>query len=434
MNKNNIDNIYQTVRKKLRNINALGALISRFLGMGLQFLSVLVMARALGAADIGLFSLYSSFLVLISAVIGFGSPVNSFTLVSRLHIKEDWSGIWHYFFDIVKVMLVVALVLFAAYFVITQVSTGWGDNYWTVLPYSLVGAVIFVFLRNAFEFMQAMSKTTVAMTLENVLAPLVMIAFIVVTGLLGIAIEAQWVMLVNISIFAALAVVMFKLTVRKPVHKQVSSPEISLKLFNKSTFALWMSSILDMAFVNVPTILAAQVASMADVGRFSIAFRFIAMIASLLMVVRGTLGRDLIKHYHAKDYDGCQQVMRSMQKFGLVIYAPIMLVFAVGGEYLFNLFGKSFDGAYVYLLILGVGQLVYAAFGFSGFALVAMDEGKFEAFFSMLCMLLMVCIAWALQDYSAKGVAIAFSVSICVRSFIPYLYARRKLALLKQGT
>jgi O-antigen/teichoic acid export membrane protein len=254
------------------------------------------------------------------------------------------------------------------------------------------------------------------------------------TGLLGVAIEAQWVMLVNISIFAALAVTMFMLTVHKPVHKQSSSPEISLKLFNKSTFALWMSSILDMAFVNVPTILAAQVASMADVGRFSIAFRFIAMIASLLMVVRGTLGRDLIKHYHAKDYDGCQQVMRSMQKFGLVIYAPIMLVFAVGGEYLFNLFGKSFDGAYVYLLILGVGQLVYAAFGFSGFALVAMDEGKFEAFFSMFCMLLMVCIAWALQDYSAKGVAIAFSVSISVRSFIPYLYARRKLVLLKQGT
>jgi O-antigen/teichoic acid export membrane protein len=122
-----------------------------------------------------------------------------------------------------------------------------------------------------------------------------------------------------------------------------------------------------------------------------------------------------------------------MQKFGLIIYAPIMLVFAVGGEYLFNLFGKSFDGAYVYLLILGVGQLIYAGFGFSGFALIAMEEGKFEAFFSMVCMLLMVCITWALHDYSAKGVAIAFSVSICLRSFIPYLYARRKLILLKQG-
>ncbi|MFM2049595.1 MAG: hypothetical protein RL682_86 [Pseudomonadota bacterium] len=433
MNKNNIDNIYQSVRKKLLNISALGALISRFLGMGLQFLSVLVMARALGAADIGLFSLYSSFLVLISAVIGFGSPVNSFTLVSRLHVKEDWEGIWYYFLDILKVMLIVAAVLFVTYFVIIQLSDGWGDNYLTVLPYSLVGAVIFVFLRNAFEFMQAMSKTTVAMALENVLAPLVMIVFIVVTGLVGVAIEAQWVMFVNISIFAALAVTMFKLTIHRPVSRQAASPEISLKLFNKSTFALWMSSILDMAFVNVPTILAAHVASMADVGRFSIAFRFIAMIASLLMVVRGTLGRDLIKHYHAKNYADCQQVMWSMQKFGLIIYAPIMLVFAVGGEYLFNLFGKSFDGAYVYLLILGVGQLIYAGFGFSGFALIAMEEGKFEAFFSMVCMLLMVCITWALHDYSAKGVAIAFSVSICLRSFIPYLYARRKLILLKQG-
>jgi O-antigen/teichoic acid export membrane protein len=195
---------------------------------------------------------------------------------------------------------------------------------------------------------------------------------------------------------------------------------------------LWMSSILDMAFVNVPTILAAQVSSMADVGRFSIAFRFIAMIASLLMVVRGTLGRDLIGHYQARDFDGCRQAMRSMQKFGLMIYAPIMIVFAVGGEFLFNLFGKSFDGAYAYLLILGAGQLVYAGFGFSGFALVAMDEGKFEAVFSLLCMILMVFIAWVLRDYSAKGVAIAFSVSISVRSFVPYLYARRKLARLKQ--
>lgn len=424
---------YEMARKKLPNVNALGALISRFLGMGLQFLSVLVMARALGAADIGQFSLYSSFLVLISAIIGFGSPVNSFTLVSRLHIKEDWEGIWHYFLDIVKIMLLVALCLLAVYGVLILFRPDGGENYWAVLPFSLVGAVIFVFLRNAFEFMQAMSKTTIAMALENVLSPLVMITFIVLTGLLGGSIKVQWVMLVNISIFAALAFTMFKMTVRKPVHKQVSTSEISLKLFNRSTLALWMSSILDMAFVNVPTILAAQVASMADVGRFSIAFRFIAMIASLLMVVRGTLGRDLIKHYQAKDYDACQQAMRSMQKFGLIIYAPIMLVFAVGGEYLFNLFGKSFDGAYVYLLILGVGQMVYAGFGFSGFALVVMDESKFEAFFSLLCMILMLCIAWALHDYSAKGVAIAFSASISMRSFIPYLYARRKLVRLKQG-
>lgn len=429
-----IANIFDLVRKKLANVNALGALISRFLGMGLQFLSVLVMARALGAADIGMFSLYSSVLVLVSAVIGFGSPVNSFTLVSRLHISEDWGGIYEYFLNIVKVMLVVMVFLFAAYFAVSRISLGEGESYLAVLPYSLIGAVVFVFLRNAFEFMQAMSKTTVAMALENVLAPIVMIGFIVVIEFIGTPIKAQWVMLVNMSIFAALAVTMFKLTVQKPLRGRISSAKISLKIFHKSTFALWMSSILDMAFVNVPTILAAQVASMADVGRFSIAFRFIAMIASLLMVVRGTLGRDLIKHYHEKNHEGCQQVMRSMQKFGLIIYAPIMLIFAVGGEFLFNLFGKSFDGAYVYLLILGVGQLVYAAFGFSGFALVAMDEGKFEALFSMLCMILMVCIAWALRDYSAKGVAIAFCVSICMRSFIPYLYARRKLTLLMQGT
>jgi O-antigen/teichoic acid export membrane protein len=433
MNKYKISDIFESARRKLPNVNAVGALVSRFLGMGLQFLSVLVMARALGAADIGMFSLYSSFLVLISAVIGFGSPVNSFTLVSRLHIKEDWEGIWQYFFDIVKVMLLVALFLLAAYFLLIQISVDWSESYLTVLPYSLVGAVIFVFLRNAFEFMQAMSKTTLAMALENVLSPLVMIAFIVVVDLIGAPIKAQWVMLVNMSIFAALAITMFKLTVHKPLHKQASSTDISLKIFHKSTFALWMSSILDMAFVNIPTILAAQVATMADVGRFSIAFRFIAMIASLLMVVRGTLGRDLIKNYHAKDYGGCQKIMWSMQKFGVIIYAPIMFIFAVGGEFLFNLFGKSFDGAYVYLLILGVGQLVYAGFGFSGFALVAMDEGKFEAFFSMLCMILMVGIAWALRDYSAKGVAVAFCVSICLRSFIPYLYARRKLIRLMAG-
>lgn len=433
MNKYNASGIYKAGLKKLSNITGVGALISRFLGMGLQFLSVLVMARALGAAEIGLFSLYSSLLVLISAVIGFGSPVNSFTLVSRLHIKEDWEGIWHYFLDIVKVMLLVSLALIAIYVTITQVRFNWGDGYWTVLPYSLVGAVFFVFLRNAFEFMQAMSKTTVAMTLENILSPLVMIVFIVVSGLLGGPIKAQSVMLVNMSIFAALAVTMFKLTVHKPVNKQAPSEEISLKIFNKSTLALWLSSILDMAFVNVPTILAAQVASMADVGRFSIAFRFIAMIASLLMVVRGTLGRDLIKHYQSKDYAACQQAMRSMQKFGLIIYAPIMLIFALAGEYLFNLFGKSFDGAYVYLLILGVGQLIYAGFGFSGFTLVAMDESKFEAFFSLLCMILMLIVAWVLQNYSAKGVAIAFSLSISMRSFIPYLYARRKLVRMKQG-
>jgi O-antigen/teichoic acid export membrane protein len=416
------------------NVNALGALIVRFMGMGLQFLSVLIMARALGAEDIGLFSLYASLLVLISAVIGFGSPINSFSLVSRLHIQENWGNIRHYFHNFLKVMAGISVVLLLVYIGLNQATGLLSASYQAVLPYSLFGAVIFVLLRNAFEFMQAMEKTTLAMALENVAAPMAMIVFIMTLTWWGEPIQATWVMVVNITIFVLLTGLMFKITIPK-LEQHLNKPSgESLKIFNKSTLALWGSSILDMAFVNVPTILAAQVASMADVGRFSIAFRFIGMIVSLLMVVRGTFGRDLIKQYQDKDYLGCNLSLRSMQKFGLLIYVPIMVIFAIGGEFLFNLFGKSFDGAYLYLLILGSGQLVYAAFGFSGFALVALDESKFEAFVSLLCMLLMVVIVWLLRDYSAKGVAVAYSVSISLRSFLPYLYVKRKLSkLLRNG-
>lgn len=416
--------------KTTLHLNALTALIVRFMGMGLQFLAVLLMARALGAEEIGLFSLYSSLLVLISAVIGLGSPINSFSLVSRLHIQENWGGIRYYFQNFLKVMAGMSILLLLVYISLNQTNGFLGESYKAVLPYSLFGALIFVLLRNAFEFMQAMSKTTLAMALENVAAPMAMIIFLMLLTWWDKTIQATWVMTVNIGIFILLTVLMFKLTVPKREHLLTQPSGESLKIFNKSTLALWASSILDMAFVNVPTILAAHVASMADVGRFSIAFRFIGMIVSLLMVVRGTFGRDLIKQYQDKNYGACNLSLRSMQKFGLLIYVPIMLVFAIGGEFLFNLFGKSFDGAYLYLLILGVGQLVYAAFGFSGFALVALDESKFEAFVSLLCILLMVVLVWLLRDYSAKGVAIAYSVSISLRSFLPYLYVRRKLSKL----
>lgn len=418
--------------RRFINVRAIGPLLSRFMGMGLQFVSVLVIARALGAADMGLFSLYSSFLVLISAFIGFGSPVHSFTLVSKLHIKEDWVGIWSYFLSFIKAMASIAVLLAFLYQFLKYIEVNPKEVYWTVIPYSLVGAVVFVLLRNAFEFMQAMSKTTIAMSLENILSPVTMIAFILLSGLLGLSVMVNWLMILNITIFFTLAVAMFYMTVQRPNTRTLASNNISSKLFTKSTLPLWLSSILDMAFVNVPTILAAKLGTLDDVGRFSIAFRFIAIIASLLMVVRGTLGRDLIKHYQAKDFESCISSMRAMQKFGLIIYVPVMSVFVFGGDALLDMFGKSFDGAYDYLLILGAGQLIYAAFGFSGFALVAIDESRFEAIFSLICMGVLLGVAWVLKDYSARGVAVAYCVSISLRSFIPYVYAQRKINKLIQ--
>lgn len=419
-----VNQYWQRVRQKL-NRDALLTLTGRIVGMGLQFATVIVIARTLGAAGVGVYSLYSAVLVLVSAFIGIGAPTHSFRRIAQYHSEHQHAQVRQFTRGIMGVITLIGLAALLLAWVTVQM--GWLDAtpaLRDILLYSVAGSVAFALLRILFEGMQGVGKLATAMFVENNLAPLVMMLACGVLAWHFDQVEPYYLIAVNMASFGWLAAVMYRELTRDA--KNSPTPAIKVPVLDRSMVAIWISTILDMAFINLPTIMAAKFDTLEEVGKFSIAFRFMGVAVSLLMIIRGIAGRQLIVAYKEGDLRQCRDIAHRMMRYGLLMYLPMIAVFIFFGNEVLAIFGKSFNGGEKYLWVLSIGQLIYALFGMMGFVLIIMDNGKVEALVAVASMGLMVGLAWAGSEHGVMAVAVAYAIGISIRSLVSYGLVRQR--------
>lgn len=393
----------------------------RMSGMALQFATVIVIARTLGAAGVGMYSLYSAVLVLVSAFIGIGAPTHSFKVIASYHSKGQHAETKAYVRGIITVVGGVGVCTFVVAW--SVLALGWVDSnpaLKDILPYAMAGAIGFVILRILFEGMQGVGKLAKAMFVENNVAPMVMMAACAILAWQFDHVRPEWIIVVNMVIFVWLAVILYNDVTREAATQPM--PVQKVPVLDRSMLAIWVSTILDMAIINLPTIMAAKFDTLDEVGKFSVAFRFMGVAVSLLMIVRGIAGRQLIVAYAERDIVQCKAISYQMMRYGLAMYLPMILAFVFFGNEILSIFGKSFVGGDKYLLVLGAGQLVYALFGMMGFVLIVMDRSRIEAMVAVASMVLMVGLSVAGQSHGVMAVAVAYAVTIAVRSLVSYVF------------
>lgn len=402
-------------------------LFSRLSGLTMQFIMGLVIARTLNASGYGAYSLYSAICVLTASFIGIGAPTHSFKAIAQLHEAHQFAHLRSF---LLRIMSIVSLV---GFFTIALggliVSTGITDRYPSikmVLMYGLLAAIPFTLLRILFEGMQGVGLAARAMFMENNLAPLFMIlacGFLILT--VG-NVQPEYLMLVNAGSFIILTVAMYHYVIKDA--RSVETKHQRINVINKSMIPIWISTMLDAAILFLPTVLAASYGTLDEVGKFSIAFRFILIAVSFLVIVRGIIGRQLILAYKNENWKECTVLANKMMKFGLLLYLPVFMIFIFLGAELMHLFGKSFLGGEIYLWILSAGQLIYALFGIMGFVLIVMDKSEAEATLAVGSVLFMVIGAWCWRTNGVLAVACAYAVATSVRSILSYVLVKRRLA------
>jgi O-antigen/teichoic acid export membrane protein len=417
-------------------IHLFWALANRGGGMVLQFGSVWMVARAVGVAGVGFYSFYTAWMMVLAALAGFGSATYTIRTVSVFAKQGHHAAIRQYLRKMAALLVGAGLLLVMLIGLLGQSFVAWGFGN-EVLIHQIVwaslGAVSFMLMRLMSETLKALSLLNTAMVIESMLIPILLIALCTVALHNDMALTVEVVIGSHIAFMLVGTLVMLGYVLQATrVARQPGATTVDVPLWNSSMLPMWGSSLLGMLFLNMPLLLLPSFANPQEMGLFAIAYRFINICVTLLMVVGGMYGPRFAKEYADADPAALRQSLKQTRWFSMALYAPLFVVFVAVPEFVMGLFGDAFRSGGMLLLAMAVGQLIYASTGLAGLMMNMIHREKEEFWITLVATLLMAALIAGLgSQFSVLGIAIGFGAGLGLKNLMSWWMVNRYLALMK---
>ncbi|NDY74285.1 flippase [Desulfobacter hydrogenophilus] len=141
------------------------------------------------------------------------------------------------------------------------------------------------------------------------------------------------------------------------------------KILNSCTPLLWIQLMyLVMQWSSI--LLLGIWGTKAEVGVFGVASRTAMLTNFILVSVNSIVAPKFSALYCLGDMDGLAVIARKSTKMMTAFATPILLVFVIFPNFVMSIFGESFSGGGVFLIILSIGQFVNVATGSVGYLLI----------------------------------------------------------------
>lgn len=416
------------MQKLEKHPKVLMALFTRGGGMGLQFLSTLVIARVLDPEGMGIYSVYLGWMLVLSGVISVGTPTLAMRRVSVAHRAQDSSQISRQMLALLAVILLFSLFSLSLMSLIGSVNLERLFGFEFML-YAGASGALFAGIKLFSEALKARDAVNTAMLFENIMMALLMLIFVGTSVFLDERVTALQVVQINLSVLALIFVfVLFYFFFRLPV---IFKPrKVNLRDYLVTLPPLWGNILVGMLFLNAPLLLAPYFASQTELGLFGVAYRLIMINVNVLMVLAALFGPKFARLYADQDLVGLRAALNESRKLSLMLFAPIFLFVLIFPEFTLGLFGKRYIEGINLLLIMIVGQLVYASTGLVGLFLAMTDHAALEfrlAVSGALIMVLLISIAGSIAGI--EGVALGFTLALGIKNLLSLYFAKRVLAV-----
>jgi len=209
-----------------------------------------------------------------------------------------------------------------------------------------------------------------------------------------------------------------------PKETAAAEEEVRVSI-DKELFALAGSGLVSILFISYPFIVLPLVATVTEIGFFSVAFKLVNLISTVLVMLAAVYGP--LFAVAAKMHDGAQlrSILLRTQLASTMLYLPALCVLLVFPDQILGFFGPGFTSAQPYLQVLLIGQCVNALTGLPGVMLNMSQHGKTELVCNLLGLLTAaVCTAWFYSSLTAYIVAVIYSASLIVKNIASYAAAR----------
>ncbi len=413
-----------------RGISA-SALLS-LIGIGLQFLVQLIIARGLGVQEFGLYSYVMSWISLLMLLAVLGSDSVFLRFIPEYIAAQRWSLLRGLLQVGSRLVMAASLMIAAIGLTVVWFSMAPG----TRQDAFIVGLMLLPFLslnllRQA--TLRAFKHVVMARSPELLIQPsLLGVLFILIWKVMpvGEPIAAHALILLGIALLVALIVGGLFVRHVIPVEVNLAAADYRTESWIDMSLPMMLSAAFFVIAAEVDKIMVGMMVGDSEVGLYAMASRIAVLVLFGLQSVN-VIAAPMIAEYHTSKSPGeFQNLVRKLTLIIFLITVPAFMSVLLFGEAVLTLLGDEFTRAYPALLILACGQLVNAATGPVGFLLTM--TGHHHTSLRIITFTLIMSILLnlpAIYYFEVNGAAGATAFSIALRNVLSWWQVRKLLGI-----
>lgn len=353
---------------------AIDAFVMRCLGLGLLFLMHMLLGRALGPKQYGIFSYALSLGGFLAVIAPLGWPTAMMRFIGQYSAEKKWALLRGAFIRANQITFASSVLMAMAL---------WGISCW--LPFTsrvrmsvhfaalLLPILAYVQLRR--KIFQGLKRVRWSIVPDEVVVPL-----LVISGVLAFATTTASKAL-TVYLVASLAVVLFSLFWlwrSMPFEVRQVQPILRTRTWLGIAFPMMLGGISQIVMNRTDVLMLGAMVNMKAVGLYSAANRIAVLNTFVLGAVNTIAAPMLAQSHHSGHSDQFIRIFRRAMLWSTLGALPLFALMIAWPQGMLNLFGGQFVQGSALLRILSLGQFVNAFTGPVGFALLMTGrEGQF---------------------------------------------------------
>lgn len=338
-----------------------GSFMLKISQVGLVFLLNALLARLLGSAGLGAYSVANSWATILGTVTTLGFSRLLVREVPVYRDRSEWSllrGLLRRANQLVLPFssgVAVAAVAVALLFFSGRSSTE--ALYTFCIAMALVPITAFIQLRQT--TMRGLRRIVSAQVPETVLRPVLTIAFVGLAYLLlGDSLRAPWAMTASLAAATVAFLVGAELLRRSvPDNVRSATPEYQTRLWMRGTVPLMLLSVMQVINMRTDVIMVGSISGTQAAGLYTVAVRGAELVVFVLMAAGLALGPTISRLYAAGEMQRLQRLVTRASRLVFLISLPIALALILFGQWFLLIFGEEFTQSSTALSILCIGTL-----------------------------------------------------------------------------
>ena len=376
----------------------------------IRFGTAVLLARILGADQLGLYnlSLSSMNIAMGLAIFGLDAAIIRFIAVSVG--RKDDSGVW----NALQIGLVVPLVfsallgtaLYALSFEIAE-NVFHEPDLAPLLQLTSVFIPFMVVNDQLGNALKGFKKFDASVVPQYVYQPVTRLILIGVLAFIGLNAKSA-VVVFGLSSVTASIVMFFSLKKQFNLKRTIKINRGSLKELLDFSFPVWISSLLTKFQGNIQTLFIGTLNTITGVGIFSVVDQ-ITNVSGEFSSSINTTSKPVIAELHDRgDINQMERIYQLANKWVIIVQLPIFLFMMIFPEPILSIFGETYTDGTTALMILAVANFSKVCTGMGGIIIDMTGHTKLKLFNSILRLTMYIMLDYILiPRWGLIGAALA---------------------------
>lgn len=388
--------------------------LCRIIGAAATFLTQLLLARWMGAAELGSYILAFSWLILLAAI-----PVGGYNQAAVRFIGQGLANQEHgiargYIRHAIKISLLSSTGIAVIAVTGTILFPGFPAELRMLFFSAFAGIPLYSIMRVNGGIAMATSRFARGYLPANVIRPMLFLVLVWGFWLQGVSLTADLAMELQVVVLIVLAVLT---SVLGWLHtRQLLSPAPPIKdtkTWNRAAMPLFAVELFTNYFQQITVIVSGFFLARADIGIYNVGYRVAMLISFALLAIDAFIAPTLSRYYHKNNRS---ELIREIQhstalRFAIALTTFVFLI--LFGRWVLGLFGPEFIQGYKITILLALSQLAHAAVGPVARLLAMSGHQKQSMYASAAALVLWLGLTAILMPlYGIVGVAAAVFVAL----------------------